>query len=29
MPGRQRQQAVLELQIKMFNIRRAQLEENE
>ena len=27
MPGRQRQQAVLELQIKMFNIRRAQLEE--
>lgn len=27
MPGRQRQQAVLELQIKMFNIRRAQLDE--
>lgn len=26
-PGRQRMQAVLELQIKMFNIRRAQLEE--
>lgn len=26
-PGRQRAQAVLELQIKMFNIRRAQLEE--
>lgn len=27
MPGRQRVQAVLELQIKLFNIRRAQLEE--
>lgn len=27
MPGRQRMQAVLELQIKMFNIRRAQLDE--
>lgn len=26
-PGRQRMQAVLELQIKMFNIQRAQLEE--
>lgn len=26
-PGRQRMQAVLELQIKMFNIRRVQLEE--
>lgn len=29
MPGRQRQQAVLELQIKMFNIRRGQLAERE
>lgn len=28
-PGRQRMQAVLELQIKMFNIRRAQLDEQE
>lgn len=27
LPGRQRAQAVLELQIKMFNIRRAQLDE--
>lgn len=27
MPGRQRMQAVLELQIKMFNIQRAQLDE--